>query len=154
MKEWISELNSAWAGSPLDISYRSATFPINSCQFIHLPGFRGPLRVFDGVNSDKYEFVGDFKNGICAIRLNSGTKENSGVAKVQVTHENKDDVETADLNVTVSYLQLTSTSAFDFKEYKQIDFNCTAHGVSPPPILELLLGKFDKESIISLLISI
>lgn len=134
---------SAWAGSPLDITYRSANFPINNCQF-RLRGFKGPLRVYEGVNSEKYKFIGDFERGICAIRLNSVTKENSGVAQVQVTHENKDELEIADLNVTVIYLQLTSTSDYDFhqfKEHQQMDFNCTAHGVNPKKILEFLHGK-------------
>jgi hypothetical protein len=132
-------VTSAWAGCELDITYKSA-FPISNCQFV-LPGFIGPLRVFEGVKSEKYKFIGDYKKGICAIRLKSARKENSGVAYVEVMNNNG--FETAVRNVNVKYLQLTSTSAFNFhqfKEHQQMDFNCTAHGVNPQKILEILHG--------------
>jgi hypothetical protein len=136
---------SAWAGSPLYIPYRSATVPINNYVF-HLPGFKGKIKVFEGVKNANYEFAGDFEKGLCAVRLLSARKENTGVATIEVTFKNMaDDLETktAYINLNVSYLQLTPTSENDvhqFKEHQQMEFNCTAHGLNPTPILEFLHG--------------
>jgi hypothetical protein len=124
----------------LYISYQSATSPINNCVF-EIPGFKGKIKVFKGVKNANYEEAGDFEKGLCAVRVFSARNENSGVAKVEVSDEWE--TKTANRNVSVSYLQLTPTSenaVHQFKEHQQMDFNCTAHGVNPPPILEIMNG--------------
>jgi len=91
------------------------------------------------VENANYKFAGDYETGHCALTLLSARKEDTGGATVKVSDELE--TKTAYIYVNVKYLQLTSTSAFDFhqfKEHQQMDFNCTAHGVNPQKILEIM----------------
>jgi hypothetical protein len=131
---------------PLDLIFDSDNKePIDECRF-SVPGFASEIKIFRGVQNEKYQFVGDgFAKGQCGLRLYSVNRANAGKVKCSVVlvSEKKQEFET---NVTVLYpiekLEIDSNSNgyYEYKENSTMEFRCSAENGFPAPTLSLSIG--------------
>lgn len=72
-------------GKSFELSYQAST-TIDTCIF-SISGFPTNINIFKGApKNSKYDFIGDYATGLCAIEIFNATKDNNGPASAKVSY--------------------------------------------------------------------
>lgn len=98
-------------GDQLLLLCYSEVIPIYGCKF-SFPGLPTNIKIHEGVISSKYDFQGNYAEGVCGIRFFNATKNLQGLVTIQVVLIKSENViiDEAQINVTIQPIVLLQPS--------------------------------------------